>query len=64
MATTVFDGIKFCEQVLKVALQILGRKFYKNTKKSHLNSQSLLTVIHKILVVENHPKTKEIRELL
>ena len=37
--------------LLKVALQILGRKFYKNTKKSSLYSQSLLLVIHKTSVV-------------
>ena len=39
----------------KVALQILGRKFYKNTKKLPLYSQSLLIFIHKTPVVENHP---------
>ena len=33
--------------VLKVALQILGRTFYKNTKKSSLYSKSLLILIHK-----------------
>ena len=49
---------------LKVALQILGRKFYKNTKKSSLYSQSLLIFIHKTPVVENHPTTREIRALL
>ena len=49
---------------LKVALQILGRKFYKNTKKSSLYSQSLLIFIHKILVVEKHPTKWEIRDLL
>ena len=32
---------------LKVALQVLGRKFYKNTKKSSLYSQSLLVFIKK-----------------
>ena len=32
---------------LKVALQILVRKFYKNTKKSSLYSQSLLLFVHK-----------------
>ena len=49
---------------LKVALQILGRKFYKNTKKSSLYSQSLLIFIHKTPVVERHPITREIRDLL
>ena len=49
---------------LKVALQILGRKFYKNTKKSTLYSQSFLIFIHKTPVVENQPTTGENRELL
>ena len=31
---------------------------------SSLNSQSLLIFIHKTLVVERHPITKEIRDLL
>ena len=48
---------------LKVGLQILGRKFYKNTKKSSL-PQNLLIFIHETPVVENHPTTGEIRELL
>ena len=44
---------------LKVALQIiLGRKFYKNTKKSSLYSKSLLIFIHKTLVVESNPITR------
>ena len=46
---------------LKVALQILERKFYKNTKKS---SQSLLIFIHRTPVVERHQITREIRDLL
>ena len=50
--------------ILKVALQILGRKFYKNTNKSCLYSQSLLSFIHKTPVVESHLTTREIRELL
>ena len=50
--------------LLKVTLQILGRKLYKNTKKSSLYSQSLLIFIHKTLMVENHPITRVIRELL
>ena len=49
---------------LKAALQILGRKFYKNTTKSSLYSQGLLIFIHKTLLVENHPTTGEIKELL
>ena len=49
---------------LNVALQILRRKFYKNTKKSSLHSQSLLIFIHEIPVVENQPTTGEITELL
>ena len=47
-----------------MALQNLGRKFYKHTKKSFLYSQSLLIFIHKTQVVEKHPTTGEIRELL
>ena len=49
---------------LKVALQILERKIYKNYKKSSLYYQSLLIFIHKTPMVENHSKTREIRELL
>ena len=48
---------------LKVALQTLGRKFYKNTKKSSLYSQCLLIFIHKTQVVESHPTTKEIKRM-
>ena len=47
-----------------LALQILGRKIYKNTKKPSLYSQSLLFFIHKTPVVESHPTTSEIRDLL
>ena len=50
-----------CGNGLKVALQILGRKFYKNTEKSSLYSQSLLIFVHKTAVVETHPTTKEIK---
>ena len=46
---------------LKVALQILGRKFYK---KSSLYSQRILIFIHKTPVVKNHLTTGEITELL
>ena len=42
----------------------LRTKFYKNTKKSFLYSQSLLNFIHKTPVAENHPKTRKIRDLL
>ena len=49
---------------LEVALQILGREFYKNTKKSSLYSQSLLIFIHKTSAVKDHPTLREIRELL
>ena len=42
----------------------LRAKFYKNTKKSFLYSQGLLSFIYKIELVENHPTTGEIRELL
>ena len=48
----------FCKY-LEVAVQILGRKFYKNTKKSSLYSQNILSFIHKIPVVQNHPATRE-----
>ena len=50
--------------LLKVALQVLGRKFYKNTKKASLYSQSLLIFIHRTPVVERHRITREIRDLL
>ena len=54
-----------CITILKVTLQILGRKFYKkNPEKSSLYSQSLLIFIHKTPVVENHPTTEEIKEIL
>ena len=49
---------------LKVALQILGRKFKKDTKISSLYSQSLLIFIHKTPVVKNYLTTGEIKELL
>ena len=49
---------------LKVALQILGPKFYQNTKKSSLYSQSLLIFIHRTPAVESHPITRDIRDLL
>ena len=50
---------------LTVVLQILERKCYKNIKKkSSLYSQSLLIFIHKTPVAENHPTTREIRDLL
>ena len=49
---------------LKVAVQILGRKIYKNTKKSSLYSQSLLFFIHKTPVVKSNSTTREIRDLL
>ena len=45
----------FIVEVLKVALQIVGRKFYKKTKKSSLYPQSLLIFIYKTQVVESHP---------
>ena len=49
---------------LKVALQIVGQKFYKSTKNSSLYSQSLLIFIHKSPVVESYLTTREIRDLL
>ena len=51
-------------RVLKVALQIFGRKLYKNIKKLSFYSQRLLIFIHKTPVIENDPTTVEIRELL
>ena len=56
--------VSLCGNGLKVALQIFGLKFYKNTKKSSLYFQSLLIFIHKTPVVKNHATTREIRELL
>ena len=50
--------------LLKVALQIFGRTFYKNTKKAFLYSQSLLIFILKTPLVKIHPTTGEIGELL
>ena len=38
--------------------------FTKKSEKSSFYSQSLSTFIHKSLVVENHPTTREIRDLL
>ena len=49
--------------MLKVVLQILGRKFYKNTEKSCLYFHRLIIFIHKP-PSQNHPTTREIRELL
>ena len=49
---------------LKSGPSDLGTKFYKNTNKISLYSQSLLIFIHKTSVVENHPTTTEIRDLL
>ena len=56
--------ISFREGGLKVALQILGRKFYKDIKESSLYSQSLLICIHKTPIVKNHLATREITDLL
>ena len=47
-----------------MALQILEWKFYKNTRKSSLYSHILLIFIHKTPTAENHPTSREIRELL
>ena len=41
-----------------MALQILGRKIYKNTEKSCLYFHRLIIIIHKT------PTTREIRELI
>ena len=56
--------IKQCSLILNVALQILGRKFFENTKKSSLYAQSLLNFFHKTPVVENHPTTTETGDIL
>ena len=40
----------------------LGRKFYKNAKKSSLYYQSLFIFIHETPVVENHPTKWDIRD--
>ena len=53
-----------CFSSLKVALQILGLKFFKNTKESSLFSQRLFNFIYRTPVVERHPITREIRDLL
>ena len=55
---TLFNDGRF---TFKVALQILWRKFYKNTEKSSFYSQSLLIFIHETPVVESHPTTREIK---
>ena len=59
-----FEQFSCLQNSLKVALQIVGRKFYKNTQKSSLYSQSILIFIHKPPAVESHPTTREIRYLL
>ena len=65
MAFRIFpEDFTLSFEALKVAIQILGRKFYKNTEKSSLYSQTLLIFIHKTPVVESHPITRESRELL
>ena len=64
ICNSIFPSLVTYSTLLKVALQILGRKFYKNTKKSSLYSQSLLIFIHRIPVVKRHPITREIRDLL
>ena len=56
--------LRIMSVILKVAFQILGGKFYKNTKKSSLYSQSLLILIHRTSVVERHPIRRAIRDLL
>ena len=47
-----------------MALQIFGRKLYKNIKKNILLLPSLIIFIHKTPVIENNLTTGEIRELL
>ena len=60
----VWKVTSYVDKPLKVALQILGRQFYKNTKKSSLYSESLIILIHKAPIAENHSTTREIRDLL
>ena len=60
----IHSNVWMLKTALKVALQIFGRKFYKNIKKSSLYSQSLLIFIHRNSVVERHPITREIGDLL
>ena len=60
----LFQRCEIRDCMLKVALQILARKFYKNTKKSSLYFQSLLIFIHITPEAESHPKTIEVRDLL
>ena len=49
---------------LKVALQILGQKIYKNSKISSLYSQSLLIFIHRTPLVERHPITRKLEIIM
>ena len=48
---TSFDVLEE-KAFLKLVLQILGQKFYKNTEKSSIYSQSLLIFFHKTPVVK------------
>ena len=60
-------GCALVKERLKVAFQILGRKFYINTKKIIRILPKIIRIlifIHKTPVVENRPTTGEIRELL
>ena len=57
-------GLKVICPSFKLVFQILGRKFYKNTKKSSLYSKSLLIFIHRTPLVKRHPITRVIRDLL
>ena len=58
------SNVSFIAWPLKVAFRSWDEKFTKNTKKSSLYSQSLLNFIHKTPVVERHPITREVRDLL
>ena len=46
LETSIFSFSQMFLPFLKVALQTLRRKFYKNTKNSSLYAQSLLIFIH------------------
>ena len=52
--------VSLCGKGLKMALQILGRKFNKNSKKSSLFSESLLIFIYKTPVVESHRQREKL----
>ena len=56
------------DSLLKIAFKggpsDLGTNILQNTEKSTLYSQRFLIFIHKTPIVESHPTTREIRDLL